>query len=62
MYRDIPMSQRLERIGEILAKGVYLYAKKEKMTVRSELKNKTQIQSKNRIKDKAKVSLDRYGT
>ncbi len=29
MYRDMPMSQRLDRIGELLAKGVYLYMKKE---------------------------------
>lgn len=30
MYRDIPMDERINRIGELLAKGVYLYLKKEK--------------------------------
>jgi len=30
MYRDMPMHDRLNRIGELLAKGVYLYFKKEK--------------------------------
>lgn len=29
-YRDIPMSQRLDMIGELLAKGVYLYLHKQK--------------------------------
>ena len=29
-YRDIPMSQRIEKIGELLAKGVYLYTQKQK--------------------------------
>ena len=30
MYRDLPMSERLDRIGELLAKGAYLHLKKEK--------------------------------
>ncbi|MDE2231528.1 MAG: hypothetical protein KGJ95_05640 [Candidatus Omnitrophica bacterium] len=30
MYRDMPMEERMNRIGELLAKGVYLYLKKEK--------------------------------
>lgn len=30
MYRDMPMAERLNRIGELLAKGVYLHMKKEK--------------------------------
>ena len=38
MYRDIPMDERINRIGELLAKGVYLYLKKEKEGER--LKNK----------------------
>lgn len=29
MYRNISMAQRLDRIGELLAKGVFLYLKKE---------------------------------
>ena len=29
MYRDIPMKDRIDRVGELLAKAVYLYAKKE---------------------------------
>jgi len=36
MYRNISMAQRLDRIGELLAKGVYLYLKKEKMKTREE--------------------------
>ena len=30
MYKDMPMAERLNRIGELLAKGVYLHMKKEK--------------------------------
>lgn len=30
VYQDISMSERLDRIGELLAKGVYLHMKKEK--------------------------------
>ena len=30
MYRDMPLNERLERIGELLAKGVYLCVKKKK--------------------------------
>jgi len=30
VYKDMPLNQRLERIGELLAKGAYLYAKKQK--------------------------------
>ena len=33
MYRDLPMSQRLDKIGELLAKGAYLYMKKESPSV-----------------------------
>jgi len=29
MYRNISMTQRLDRIGELLAKGIYLCLKKE---------------------------------
>jgi hypothetical protein len=29
-YRDIPMSQRIDKIGELLAKGIYLYIQKQK--------------------------------
>ena len=36
IYRNISMAQRLDRIGELLAKGVYLYLKKEKMKTREE--------------------------
>lgn len=46
------MSQRLERIGEILAKGVYLYSKKEKMMAQSRLKEKQAILPANRVKEK----------
>jgi len=30
MYRNISMAQRLDRIGELLAKGVFLCLEKEK--------------------------------
>jgi hypothetical protein len=30
MYRNISMAQRLDRIGELLTKGVFLYLQKEK--------------------------------
>ena len=53
MYRDIPMSQRLDRIGEILAKGVYLYLKEEKMTVKGAPRGKQTILPKGRMKEKA---------
>jgi hypothetical protein len=29
-YKDIPMSQRIDKIGELLAKGTYLYLKQKK--------------------------------
>jgi hypothetical protein len=28
MHREMPLPQRLDKIGELLAKGVYLYLKK----------------------------------
>ena len=31
-YKDIPMSQRMEKVGELLAKGIYLYIQKQKET------------------------------
>ena len=54
MYREISMSQRLDRIGELLAKGVYLYAKNEKLRANPRLKN--------RVKIKAKMPIDRCST
>ncbi len=30
MYRNISMTQRLDRIGELLAKGIYLCLKEER--------------------------------
>jgi len=29
MRKDMPMKERIDRVGELLAKAVYLYAKKE---------------------------------
>ena len=52
MYRDIPISQRVDRIGEILAKGVYLYLKKEKMTAKAAPRGKQAILPSNRVKNK----------
>ena len=52
MYRDIPISQRVDRIGEILAKGVYLYLKKEKMTEKGAPREKPVILPSNRVKNK----------
>ena len=34
-YKDIPMSQRIEKVGELLAKGIYLYAQKQKQIEKS---------------------------
>jgi hypothetical protein len=34
-YRDIPMSVRIDKIGELLAKGVYLYLQKQKEVEKS---------------------------
>ena len=45
MYRDIPMSERLSRIGELLAKGVYLHMKKEKEAKANRAENKKTISS-----------------
>jgi len=53
MYQDIPISQRVDRIGEILAKGVYLYLKKEKMTAKGAPREKQVILPKNRMKERA---------
>ena len=52
MYREISMSQRLDRVGELLAKGVYLYAKKQKMTAQSRSKEKQAILPANRVEEK----------
>ncbi len=40
MYKDISISQRIERIGELLAKGVYLYLKEGKDTKEKDEENK----------------------
>ena len=50
MYREISMSQRLDRVGELLAKGVYLYAKKQKMTAQNDQNKKPPIRPKNGVK------------
>ena len=44
MYKDIPISERLDRIGELLAKGVYLCLKKEE-----KLSEEKAIQSKVKV-------------
>ena len=45
MYKDIPISERLDRIGELLAKGVYLCLKKEKEEKLVEEEKKKSIQN-----------------
>jgi len=35
-YREIPMSQRIDKIGELLIKGVYLYLQKQKTRDKNE--------------------------
>jgi hypothetical protein len=35
MYQDMPMSERMDRIGELLAKGIYLHMKKEEEAKRT---------------------------
>ena len=53
------MSQRLDKIGELLAKGVYLHMKKEKMTAQNTSKEKEASFCKNRMKQKAgKITQD----
>ena len=37
---DIPMEERIDRIGELLAKGVYLYLKSEQEKTAGGEKNK----------------------
>ena len=54
LYRELPMSERLDRIGEILAKGVYLYLKKGKLTPKSVSQEKRTTFSKHRIKNSEK--------
>ena len=34
-YKDIPMSQRMEKVGELLAKGIYIYTQKQKQIEKS---------------------------
>ena len=41
MYRDMSMSERLDRIGELLAKGIYLHMKKEEEANKVKKENKT---------------------
>lgn len=40
MHENISTSERLDRIGELLAKGVYLYLKKEKPPEQDDPKEK----------------------
>lgn len=49
MFRNIPMSQRLDKIGELLAKGAYLYLQKEKETAENE-------KNDNKVKDNEGIS------
>ena len=44
MYRNISMAQRLDKIGELLAKGIYLCLKKEEEKAKE--KNKENIENK----------------
>ena len=48
MYRDMPMAERLNRIGELLAKGVYLHMKKEK---EAKLAKEQKMDDVNRLSD-----------
>ena len=52
MYRNISMAQRLDRIGELLAKGVYLCLKKETEKIRKE-------QNEEKTKNNEVISADR---
>lgn len=54
MYRDLPMAERLDRIGELLAKGVYLYLKNEeseKLKEKKILPTSKQVDRKNTLED-----------
>lgn len=43
MYRNIPMAERLDKIGELLAKGVYLHMKKEKLVINRDREERKEI-------------------
>ncbi len=52
IYRNISMSQRLDKISELLAKGIYLCLKKEGEKARKE-------QNEEKIKNNEVISADR---
>ncbi len=52
MYRNISMTQRLDRIGELLAKGIFLCLEKEKEKAAKE-------EDKENIKNSKATSADR---
>ena len=58
MYRDMPMHQRLNKIGELLAKGAYLYIQKQKEEAKeNETKQENNIAvDKNSLKKKKEKS------
>lgn len=51
MHREMPLRQRMDRIGELLAKGVFLYLNKGEKDIPKEEK-------KEDIKDKKVVSSE----
>jgi len=55
MYRDMPIHQRLNKIGELLAKGVYLYIQKQK----EEAKKKETKQENNIAVDKNSLKKEK---
>ena len=54
MYRDIPMDERINRIGELLAKGVYLYLKKEKEAQKAKEQSKEDTSRLSELSEKNK--------
>ena len=63
MYKDIPISERLDRIGELLAKGVYLYLKNEESAKLNEKKSQStckQVDQKNTLEDVKGYDKIRY--
>ena len=56
MYKDMPMAERLNRIGELLAKGVYLHMKMEKETKLAKEEKKDDL---NRIFDVPSEAIEK---
>jgi hypothetical protein len=59
MYRNISMTQRLDRIGELLAKGIFLYLKNGQGKSAKE-ENKENAGGKNKSANFKSKLIDKY--